>query len=58
MQKNVGELVRYMAKNDLRFAPAVAGDEAAYLAFYRALAIYDVNANLPATNSDSRVAAK
>ena len=55
--KNVGELVKYMAKNDLRFAPAVPGDEAAYLALYRALAIYDVNANLP-TNSESRLAAK
>jgi hypothetical protein len=52
--KTVQELVRYMAKNNLRFAPATAGDEAAYLVFYRALATYDVSANLqqgsPATN--------
>ena len=50
----VQELVRYMTKNDLRFAPATTGDEAAYLVFYRALATYDVSANLqqgsPATN--------
>jgi hypothetical protein len=52
--KTVQELVRYMTKNDLRFAPATTGDEAAYLVFYRALASYDVSANLqqgsPATN--------
>ncbi len=52
--KTVQELVRYMTKNDLRFAPATTGDEAAYLVFYRALATYDVSANLqqgsPATN--------
>jgi len=56
--KNVGELVQHMAKNDLGFGPAVAGDEAAYLTLYRALAIYDVSANLQATNSGSRVVAK
>jgi len=56
--KNVGELLQYMAKNDLGFGPAVAGDEAAYLVLYRALAIYDVGANLQATNSGSRVVAK
>jgi hypothetical protein len=56
--KNVGKLVQYMAKNDLRFAPAGADDEAAYLALYRALAGYDLSANLQQTNSGSRVAAK
>jgi hypothetical protein len=55
--KNVGELVHYMAKNDLRFAPAVAGDEAAYLAFYRALAIYDVSANLQSSGATKTVVA-
>jgi hypothetical protein len=55
--KNVGALVQYMAKNDLRFAPAVAGDEAAYLVLYRALAIYSVSANMQ-ENSGSQVAAK
>jgi len=44
--KNVRELVSYMTKYDLRFAPATSGDEAAYLVFYRALANYDVSANL------------
>jgi hypothetical protein len=44
--KNMRELVSYMTKNDLRFAPATSGDEAAYLVFYRALANYDVSANL------------
>ena len=39
--KTVQELVRYMTKNDLRFAPATTGGEAAYLVFYRALATYD-----------------
>jgi len=52
--KSVQELVHYLAKNDLRFAPATTGDEPAYLAFYQALATYDVSANLqqgsPATN--------
>jgi hypothetical protein len=56
--KNVGRLVQYMAKNDLRFAPAGAGDEAAYLVLYRAVAVYDLSANLQQTNSGSRVAAK
>jgi hypothetical protein len=46
--KNVEELLQYMAKNDLRFAPALPGDEAAYLALYRSLAVYDVSANLQA----------
>jgi hypothetical protein len=40
--KTVGELVDYMAKNGLRFAPAVAGDEAAYAALQYALATYDM----------------
>jgi hypothetical protein len=56
--KNVGKLVQYMAKNDLRFAPEAASDEAVYLVLYRALAVYDVSANLQETNSGSRVAAK
>jgi hypothetical protein len=55
--KNVGALIQYMAKNDLRFAPAVAGDEAAYLVLYRALATYDVSANMQ-ENFGSQVAAK
>lgn len=39
--KTVSELVDYMTKEGLQFAPAVAGDEAAYLAVHRALAAYD-----------------
>jgi hypothetical protein len=56
--KSIGELLQYMAKNDLRFSPAMPGDEGAYLVLYRALAIYDVSANLPATFSGSQMAAK
>jgi len=43
--KNVAELVKYMLDKGLRFAPAVAGDEAAYMALHRALAAYDAGAN-------------
>jgi hypothetical protein len=57
--QTVQELVRYMTQNDLKFAPAVAGDEPAYLAFYQALAIYNVSANMqPASPSHQLVAAK
>jgi hypothetical protein len=56
--KTVGELVQYMAQNDLRFAPAVAGDKSAYLVLYQALAIYDVSTNLQETSPGSQVAAK
>jgi hypothetical protein len=38
--KTVGELVNYMATHGLRFAPAVAGDQAAYLALHHYLASY------------------
>jgi hypothetical protein len=40
----VPELVEHMTKEGLEFAPAVAGDEAAYLSLHRALATYDVAA--------------
>ena len=36
----VADLVDYMTKNGLQFAPAVAGEEAAYVALHRALAAY------------------
>ena len=42
--ETVGELVKHMTTKGLRFAPATAGDEAAYLAVQRALAEYDVGA--------------
>jgi hypothetical protein len=49
--QTVAQLVQYMTRNNLRFAPAVVGDEAAYLVLHRALAEYDLAAN-------SRVVAK
>lgn len=42
--QTVEELVKHMTERGLRFAPAVAGDETAYLALHRALAAYDVGA--------------
>ena len=39
--KNVAELVNYMARSGLRFAPATPGDEPAYAALWRALADFD-----------------
>jgi len=41
--KTVAELVKYMADNGLRFAPATQGDEPAYKALQNALAAYDEN---------------
>jgi hypothetical protein len=38
--KTVPDLVKYMTDNGLQFAPAVAGDETAYVALHRALAVY------------------
>src|SRR5579885_733552 len=40
--KTVGELVKYMAKNGLRFAPASPGNEGAYKALHTQLAAYDL----------------
>jgi hypothetical protein len=40
--QNAGAVIKYMAENGLRFAPAVAGDEAAYIALYNALVAYDL----------------
>jgi hypothetical protein len=39
--KTVAELVQYMTENGLFFAPASAGNETAYTALHRALAVYD-----------------
>jgi hypothetical protein len=39
--KNVGELVDFLTKNGLQFAPATPGDQSAYAALHRALAAYD-----------------
>jgi hypothetical protein len=38
--KNVAELVKHITENGLRFAPAVDGDEAAYIALHRALVTF------------------
>ena len=40
--KSVQAVVKYMTQQGLLFAPAIAGDEAAYTALHRALATYDV----------------
>jgi hypothetical protein len=45
--KTVAELVRYMTKQGLHFAPATSGDEAAYLALHRALATYEASYRSP-----------
>jgi hypothetical protein len=42
--RTVQQLVENMSKDGLTFAPAVGGDEAAYVALHRALAAYDVGA--------------
>jgi hypothetical protein len=56
--KTVRELAQYMNEHDLRFAPAVAGDEAAYLKLYQALAIYDVVANRAANGDNMAMTTK
>lgn len=38
--KTVADLVRYMTDKGIKFAPAVAGDEAAYVALHRGFAAY------------------
>ncbi len=43
--KTVADLVQYMTKNGLKFAPAVAGDETAYEGLHKASAVYDVAAH-------------
>jgi hypothetical protein len=50
--KSVAELVRYMGENGLRFAPAVTGNEAAYLALQRALAAYDLQAHAASSRAN------
>ena len=44
--KTVAELIQHMSYQGLRFAPAVAGDEAAYENLHRALVVYDVAAHM------------
>jgi hypothetical protein len=39
--RNVAELVNFLSRSGLRFAPATPGDEPAYTALHRALADFD-----------------
>ncbi len=43
--KTLQEVVDFMVKNGLRFAPAVQGDEPAYQALHSAMAAYDIALN-------------
>jgi hypothetical protein len=43
--KTVGELVQYMLNRGLRFAPALPGDEPAYVAVHRGLIVFASNVN-------------
>jgi hypothetical protein len=43
--KNLGQLVQHMLDKGLRFAPALPGDEPAYLAAHRGLVVYALTAN-------------
>jgi len=43
--KTVQDITNYMIERGLRFAPAIAGDEAAYTAMHSLLAAYDVAVN-------------
>jgi hypothetical protein len=45
--KNVGELLRYMTLNGLRFAQASPGNETAYTALHRLMADYSRRAGSP-----------
>jgi hypothetical protein len=53
--KTISELVNYMTAHGLQFAPAVPGDESAYVALQQALAAYDRAIN---PNIENEVAAK
>jgi hypothetical protein len=50
--KTVAELIRHMSKQGLRFAPAVAGDEAAYENLHHYLVFYDVAAHQSLSHQD------
>lgn len=52
--KTVAELIDNMTKLGLRFAPAVAGDESAYVALHRLLATFDVTANSSLSPGEQR----
>lgn len=48
----VGELVDFMSRKGLQFAPATGNEQAAYLAIHKALVNYDVGANTLAVDKD------
>jgi hypothetical protein len=48
----VGELVEFMSRRGLQFAPATGNEQAAYLALHKALVAYDVGANTLAAEKD------
>jgi len=53
--KTTPELVRQMAARGLKFAPAVQGDESAYLALHQALVNYDLALTTPPPSRDTQV---
>jgi hypothetical protein len=52
--RNVAELVDFMGRNGLRFAPATAGDEPAYRHLYQRLLTYDAALATPAERRGPR----
>jgi hypothetical protein len=52
--KTVQDVVNYMVERGLKFAPAVAGDEAAYQAFHSALAAYDIAMSTQVASTSSK----
>jgi hypothetical protein len=49
--KTISDLVKHMTDQGLTFAPAVSGDEAAYVALHRLLAAYNVSARSQSQSS-------
>jgi hypothetical protein len=54
--QSVQDVVDYLVRNGLRFAPATAADDAAYRALYYALVNYDIalNSQYPAESRDTK----
>jgi hypothetical protein len=48
----IGELVEFMSRRGLQFAPATGNEQAAYLALHKALVAYDVGANTLAADKE------
>jgi hypothetical protein len=53
--KTVGELIQHMSRQGLRFAPALAGDEAAYEYLHHYLVVYDVAAHQSQSSQSTAV---